>query len=617
MSVIQVFVNSTQAPQVIVVPGSSDPEITVEPVEIQVQIVGASLPGIPEGGTAGQVLTKVDGEDYNATWEEPTGGVGGDGINWLGAYAGATNYVPNDAVSYNGSSYICIANSTANLPTDTDFWEPMALKGDTGAAGAPGADGDDGAPGADGSDGAPGLDGDPINWRGAYNGATPYSALDAVSYLGSSYVALGNTTGNLPTNPTFWDLMAQKGDTGAAGADGAPGADGADGAPGADGDAADMAVETHASTAKPTPADADEFGYANSVGGFVNWVRITAGEIKTWLATVFLPLAGGTMTGTINEAQGANIATGSTTDIGGATDGNLIYLTGNASIDDLGEAPAGAMRHTVTTGTPTFEHNAVSLICLTGANVVAQAGDRQLWRSLGPGDWIMMDYVRANGSALAGSVTLTKSSTPTSGFTDNKLLKSTSNVLEQASLFEDDGTTAKMASALSDAASLRHYAFMSRNSSSGLSVDGGGWNAIDSFSRFFFGCIAADSSNQWTYNRYGQRNAIATLNASTLTLNRNNFHIAVAYTATGAVTITLPSAADCWDAVKGVGQKFIVSDKGLNASAFNITVQRNATPGTDAILTDVSGSSAVLALDGGKIEIVCISATEFKVNIIP
>lgn len=73
---------------------------------------------------------------------------------------------------------------------------------------------------------------DSINYTGAYNGATAYITGDAVSYNGSSYVALGATTGNLPTDVAFWQLLAAQGATGATGAAGANGADGADGADG-------------------------------------------------------------------------------------------------------------------------------------------------------------------------------------------------------------------------------------------------------------------------------------------------------------------------------------------------------------------------------------------------
>lgn len=47
--------------------------------------------------------------------------------------------------------------------------------------------------------------------KGEYNAATTYEMLDLVSYNGSSYVAKGTTTGNLPTNTTYWQLSAYGG----------------------------------------------------------------------------------------------------------------------------------------------------------------------------------------------------------------------------------------------------------------------------------------------------------------------------------------------------------------------------------------------------------------------
>ena len=62
-----------------------------------------------------------------------------------------------------------------------------------------------------------------VNWLGAYSAVTAYSILDAVSYNGQSYICKAATTGNLPTNTANWDLMAQKGDAGAAGSNGSDG----------------------------------------------------------------------------------------------------------------------------------------------------------------------------------------------------------------------------------------------------------------------------------------------------------------------------------------------------------------------------------------------------------
>lgn len=84
------------------------------------------------------------------------------------------------------------------------------LQGQTGPAGPAGQDGADGA---NGSNGADGLD---VNWRGNYSGVTTYSLNDAVLYNGSAYIYINvsPSSGSLPTNTSFWNLMASKGDTG-------------------------------------------------------------------------------------------------------------------------------------------------------------------------------------------------------------------------------------------------------------------------------------------------------------------------------------------------------------------------------------------------------------------
>ena len=59
---------------------------------------------------------------------------------WQGAYSGATAYVADDVVSYNGSSYICILASTNNLPTNTTYWNQMSSAGTNGTNGTNGTD---------------------------------------------------------------------------------------------------------------------------------------------------------------------------------------------------------------------------------------------------------------------------------------------------------------------------------------------------------------------------------------------------------------------------------------------------------------------------------------------
>lgn len=50
-----------------------------------------------------------------------------------------------------------------------------------------------------------------FNWRNAYDNSTAYSVDDVVSYLGSSYICIAASTGNLPTNASFWSQMSSKG----------------------------------------------------------------------------------------------------------------------------------------------------------------------------------------------------------------------------------------------------------------------------------------------------------------------------------------------------------------------------------------------------------------------
>lgn len=63
--------------------------------------------------------------------------------------------------------------------------------------------------------------------KGAYVSASDYAVGDSVSYNGSSYVMFNDSaSGVVPTNTTYWQVIANKGDTGATGETGATGAQG-------------------------------------------------------------------------------------------------------------------------------------------------------------------------------------------------------------------------------------------------------------------------------------------------------------------------------------------------------------------------------------------------------
>tara|TARA_R100000231_G_scaffold138429_1_gene116769 strand:+ start:450 stop:1256 length:807 start_codon:yes stop_codon:yes gene_type:complete len=53
-----------------------------------------------------------------------------------------------------------------------------------------------------------------FNWKGTYNAGTAYAVDDVVSYNGSSYVCILASTGNLPTNTTYWNVMSSAGTNG-------------------------------------------------------------------------------------------------------------------------------------------------------------------------------------------------------------------------------------------------------------------------------------------------------------------------------------------------------------------------------------------------------------------
>jgi hypothetical protein len=78
------------------------------------------------------------------------------------------------------------------------------VKGATGSTGSTGATGVAGATGATGATGAIGM-----NWRAAWSSTTAYAKNDAVSYNGSTYIAIATSTNQIPASATtYWQLVA-------------------------------------------------------------------------------------------------------------------------------------------------------------------------------------------------------------------------------------------------------------------------------------------------------------------------------------------------------------------------------------------------------------------------
>jgi hypothetical protein len=109
-----------------------------------------------------------------------------------------------------------------------------------------------------------------------------------------------------------------------------------------------------------------------------------------------LPLAGGSMTGAINEAKGANIASATTTNIGAGT-GNLIHITGTTTIDLFDTVQAGTERTLVFDDTLILT-NSANIILPGNVNITTGAGDTAIFRSEGAGVWRCISYFRYDES---------------------------------------------------------------------------------------------------------------------------------------------------------------------------------------------------------------------------
>jgi hypothetical protein len=134
-------------------------------------------------------------------------------------------------------------------------------------------------------------------------------------------------------------------------------------------------------------------------------VVLGAPSYWTWVKTQAQTVSGiWSHSAAINEAQGADIASASTTDLGAAT-GNYVNITGTTPITSLGTIQAGTRRLVRFAGALTLTHNSTSLILPSSANITTVSGDVAHFVSLGAGNWKCVNYQRQDGTALVGSST--------------------------------------------------------------------------------------------------------------------------------------------------------------------------------------------------------------------
>lgn len=103
-----------------------------------------------------------------------------------GIWSGLVNYQQWNCVTYLGQTFRSKQDGNLNhIPTGGVgdlFWILEARKGDTGL----------------------GLG---LSYLGAYNNSNPYLVNNCVSYNGLIYYCTANSTGNLPTNTSYWTIF--------------------------------------------------------------------------------------------------------------------------------------------------------------------------------------------------------------------------------------------------------------------------------------------------------------------------------------------------------------------------------------------------------------------------
>ena len=244
-------------------------ENTNEVLEEVDVLTSADCVTFSDGETFQQKLDagKLKGDKGDTGAKGATGATGQRGSRWTSGTAitgtsttatvfsgtGITDALVNDFYLNTSTGYVyrCTVAGAASVAK----WVYVgSIKGATGAQGATGATGAKGATGAtgpqgpqgatgtQGPQGATGAKGVSLRLKGTWTSGTAYandsSYIDVVTYNGNTYGCVKSHTASssiLPTNTTYWTLLASKGATGATGPQGATGPRGPQGATGAKG----------------------------------------------------------------------------------------------------------------------------------------------------------------------------------------------------------------------------------------------------------------------------------------------------------------------------------------------------------------------------------------------
>lgn len=119
------------------------------------------------------------------------------GLSYQGEWFPITTYLVGDIVLHEGVFYVSLVENTNQEPPSETYWTELTMIGGVGMV-----------------------------FRGEYDPDVQYQNRDAVTYDGSLYYGILLSLGNLPTDDTYWALVAKKGTDGTIwhSVSGAPGA---------------------------------------------------------------------------------------------------------------------------------------------------------------------------------------------------------------------------------------------------------------------------------------------------------------------------------------------------------------------------------------------------------
>lgn len=126
-------------------------------------------------------------------------------------------------------------------------------------------------------------------------------------------------------------------------------------------------------------------------------VLVAIGKLQAQVSAR-LPLAGGTLSGALNEAPLVTVASAATVNLGAAAS-NIVSITGTTTITSFGTIASGSRCKVVFNAALTLTHS-TNLQLPGSANITTAAGDLAEFVSFGSGQWRCTMYLPADGQAV-------------------------------------------------------------------------------------------------------------------------------------------------------------------------------------------------------------------------